>query len=575
MIIKNNFLRKFAILPVILVSLYLSSCDDGQDIVAGKKKVTISGEYLSARFAQSNNNFDKSVGYFKKALSKSPKNTELLKKTYSAMLLAGKINEAITIAVRRKDIDDDDVLANVLVAIKLMKQQKFDDASILFEAISQKNTNRRNEVAGIVAPIFLAWNNAALGKYSEANVIMDEIVEIYALPFMEYHAAMIKDDAGLFKGAEELYDEVISRSLNYNQAYKISNFYKKIGNEKKASFTMDKFKEEYPDFVFGEYEKRKVNKEYSREEKSINGAANILREMAHLAFRSTNLNSAIIYLRLSLYLNPDSPYTNITLATALSKHSLYEESNIFYTKIPKNSSLYTEAQISIAENYEALGKDDIAFSMLEALSKEQNKTEPLFALADIYLINKKFSEASVVLSQALSQLTSYKKNNWVDFYKRGMAYERIGEWKKAESDFNKALELQPNQPDVVNYLAYSWLVKGINIQKAEWMLKTAILNRPNDAHILDSYGWALFKAGKYNESVKYLDKATMIMPYDPTVNDHLGDVFWRTGRYLEAKYQWERALIFEPELEEEEKIRAKLERGLPRVASLKEYIFAH
>jgi Flp pilus assembly protein TadD len=123
--------------------------------------------------------------------------------------------------------------------------------------------------------------------------------------------------------------------------------------------------------------------------------------------------------------------------------------------------------------------------------------------------------------------------------------------------------LEPNQPDVLNYLAYSWLMMNKNIKQAREYLDTALAARPDDAHIIDSVGWAQYMSGEFNASVSSFEKAVELMPEDPTVNDHLGDAYWRVNRQTEAKFQWQRALNFKPEADMAENIRRKLDQGLP------------
>jgi Flp pilus assembly protein TadD len=126
-----------------------------------------------------------------------------------------------------------------------------------------------------------------------------------------------------------------------------------------------------------------------------------------------------------------------------------------------------------------------------------------------------------------------------------------------------ALTLEPNQPDVLNYLAYSWLVMNKNIVRAREYLDIAVEMRPDDAHIIDSAGWAYYLSGDFNKAVEYLEKAAGIIPDDATINDHLGDAYWRVGREVEARYQWQRALQFDPEEAAAKAIREKLKSGLP------------
>ena len=158
--------------------------------------------------------------------------------------------------------------------------------------------------------------------------------------------------------------------------------------------------------------------------------------------------------------------------------------------------------------------------------------------------------------------TPLSHNNWVNFYVRGISYERLKMWDKAEADFKKSLELAPDQPQVLNYLAYSWVERKENLEEATDMLLRALDQTPDDPHIIDSVGWAYYVSGNYTEALKYLDKAADILPSNATINEHLGDVLWRLKRRNEARFQWRKALQFEHEKEREAILTDKIENGI-------------
>jgi Flp pilus assembly protein TadD len=129
-------------------------------------------------------------------------------------------------------------------------------------------------------------------------------------------------------------------------------------------------------------------------------------------------------------------------------------------------------------------------------------------------------------------------------------------------DFQKALELNPDQPQVLNYLGYSWVDQGVNLEAGMEMIKKAVELRPKDGYIVDSLGWAYYRLGRFDEAVKHLERAIELRPEDPTINDHLGDAYWKVGRELEARFQWSHARDLKPEPEDLVKIEAKLKDGL-------------
>ena len=168
--------------------------------------------------------------------------------------------------------------------------------------------------------------------------------------------------------------------------------------------------------------------------------------------------------------------------------------------------------------------------------------------------NEKFKESikyySIILNEISQSHDLYAKAT----DGRGIAYERMGDWTKAEKDFLNSLKVKPNQAYVINYLAYSWIEKGINIERSLQMLEKANQIKANDGYITDSLGWALYKLKKYNEAMKYLQLAVILMPSDPIVNDHYADVLWMNGKKIQARYYWKYVLKLEKankELKEE------------------------
>lgn len=158
-----------------------------------------------------------------------------------------------------------------------------------------------------------------------------------------------------------------------------------------------------------------------------------------------------------------------------------------------------------------------------------------------------------------------KAGDWTIFFQRGIAYERLKKWEQAEPNFQKALELNPEQPQVLNYLGYSWVDMNRNLDEGLDMIRRAVELRPDDGYVVDSLGWAYYRMGRFDDSVTELERAVQLRAGDSTINDHLGDAYWRVGRKLEAVYQWNRALISEGEDVNPEKIKEKIANGLPPV----------
>ena len=145
-----------------------------------------------------------------------------------------------------------------------------------------------------------------------------------------------------------------------------------------------------------------------------------------------------------------------------------------------------------------------------------------------------------------------------------MVNERLDAWPEAEADFRAALELNPDNPSVLNYLGYSMVDRGIteNYDEALGMIETAVAERPDSGAIVDSLAWVYYKLGRYQDAVGPMERAAELEPNDPIISDHLGDVYWMVGRETEARFQWRRAQSFDPDEETAARIRRKLEVGL-------------
>lgn len=240
-----------------------------------------------------------------------------------------------------------------------------------------------------------------------------------------------------------------------------------------------------------------------------------------------------------------------------------------YERMPATSPLKRNAQIQLATNLDAADRSEEAIKILRGVTTEDPKDiEAIMALGNVQRGRKKFSDCALTYSQGIDALPktnekSSEKSQWISYYYRGICEERSKQWQKAEVNMRKALELQPEQPHVLNYLGYSWIDQGVNLDEGMKMIKRAVDQRPDDGYIVDSLGWAYYRIGNFEEAVKNLERAIDLKPEDPTINDHLGDAYWRVGRTLEAKFQWAHARDLKPEAEELPKIEAKIENGLP------------
>ena len=234
-----------------------------------------------------------------------------------------------------------------------------------------------------------------------------------------------------------------------------------------------------------------------------------------------------------------------------------------YRSIPAGSDYAWAAQLRAASGLADLDRQDEAIAALNAMADERpGRIDAASALGDAFRMDERYEEAAAAYDMAIGRLAIVEDRHWRLFYVRGIAFERLGEWPKAEADFLRALELEPDQPLVLNYLGYTWVEQGRNLDEARTMIEKAIELRPDDGYIVDSLGWVAYRLGDFEEAVYQLELAVELVPGDPIINDHLGDAYWQVGRLNEARFQWRRVLTLEPEDELADQIRRKLADGL-------------
>ena len=206
---------------------------------------------------------------------------------------------------------------------------------------------------------------------------------------------------------------------------------------------------------------------------------------------------------------------------------------------------YYDAQLQISDLQERSGQIDQALTTLSLVSEQRNSFELQVQIGDIARRNEEYKKALEAYQKAFDlQEQEGSSIPWSLYYSRGIVYERLDEWDKAEIDLKKALELEPEHPYILNYLGYSWADQNKNLDQSLEMITKAVHLLPEDGYIVDSLGWVYYRMERYSEAVAPLEKAVELLPDDPTINDHLGDAYWKVGRKHEARFQWKRALSF-------------------------------
>jgi tetratricopeptide (TPR) repeat protein len=381
---------------------------------------------------------------------------------------------------------------------------------------------------------------------------------------MTYHVALINEYAGYPEEASRNYAilQANASALPSRIAQGLLNYLERKGQTEAVAKVMEAYRGSHPDAP--------VELSGSAEVKPLvsnvkEGVAELLYGMASL-YGALNANAdATAHLRLALYLRPDLTAGYYMLGMLQEQSKYLADALESYGKVPQGDVLYRRAQLRSAMVEFRMGQEKDAFKRLDVLQKADTKSyDALLARGDLLREQKQYRLAASTYTQALARIAEPRPEHWHIFYARGIAYERAQDWARAEPDLLKALELNPDHPEVMNYLGYSWLVQGGDVERAKNMIAAALEQQPENPAIIDSMGWALFTEGDYDQAQIFIEQALEMMPKDATINDHLGDIYWRLGRHIEAKYQWERALIFNPEeAGQKEAIERKLQEGLP------------
>ena len=297
----------------------------------------------------------------------------------------------------------------------------------------------------------------------------------------------------------------------------------------------------------------------------LEGMAEAYYIFAALLANNTSVTFNLLNVQAAVALRPGHVESLILGAELLESQNQFDLAGGLLARIPVDDPAFFGAEIERAQILEASDREDEAIETLADLTEaEPNELSVWTSYADALRRQERFDEAVVAYDAAIDLLPEVATRNWVLFYARGIAHERSGFWTEAESDFRRALELNPENPDVLNYLGYGLVEERVNLDEALDMIERAVDARPDDGYITDSLGWALYRLGRTDEAVAPMERAVSLRPLDPLINDHLGDVLWATGRKREARFQWRRALSLDPE-EEEDRIRRKLAVGLDMV----------
>jgi tetratricopeptide (TPR) repeat protein len=524
------------------------------------------GSYLAGRHAQHEHQYGAAAEYFGRALAQDPNDVDLINKTFLFDTSEGRIAEALRLAQRITQADPAAPLPNLVLAVERLKAGDYAGAAAHVDVLPNDGIQR------FVTPLIVAWTKIGQGQPEAAATALTRLKDVQGFaPLVDFHAGLIADYGGRVAEAEAAYQRVMqSTTRGWRTVETLGSLYERSGRVDQARALYQRFIAENADsdmVVVAMARLSAGEKPTPRIASAADGAAEALFDIASILNQSETADLSLIYGRLAVELKPDFPLAALLVGDILETQHRPAEALAIDRSIDVRSPYGWSARLRAAANLQALDKTDEAISVLKAMAAERpDRMQPLVQLGDIQRGNSRFADAVEAYDQAVARMGKQDARQWVIFYSRGIALERAGQWPRAEADLLHALELQPEQPLVLNYLGYSWVEKNQHLADAMRMIERAVQLRPNDGYIVDSLGWAFYRLGNFTQASRYLEHAAELRPEDPTINDHLGDAYWQTGRVVEARNQWRRALQFGPEAADAKSIGSKLDNGIKKPA---------
>jgi tetratricopeptide (TPR) repeat protein len=524
---------------------------------------SLSGNFLAAIVASSARDTLAASTFFREALREDARNRDLVERAFVSALANGNEGDAFALARRVLAHDSKNALANLTRGVDLIKAHKYGEARAALTRGGRESQREHD----ITATLLAAWSYAGAKDLRRALATLDKLAEPAFGPFRDYHAALIADVSGDKAEAERRYQAVYAAERSTPRlvdAY--ARFLASRGDRDGARRVYKAFDELLPNhpLIAAGVADLDAGKPLAPLVRTVEeGAGEALYTLGAVGGRQGDELASLIYMRLSLFLAPQNAAAIVMLGDVYERLKQEEAAIEVYEGVPEASPLRVSADIQSALLLETLGKSKEASEHLQSIvSANPKSVEALTALGNLQRSRKLFAESTHTYSRVLDLQQKSDKSQWLLYYYRGIANERSKNWPNAEADLKKALELNPDQPLVLNYLGYSWVDQGLNLDEAFKMLRRAVDLKQRDGYIVDSLGWAYFRLGRYDDAVRELEKAIELKPSDPVINDHLGDAYWRIGRKLEAQFQWNHARDMNPEPDDLPKILDKIKNGL-------------
>ena len=551
-------------LALFVITFLFTSHSKSLDNFARADRVS---DYFAGILSLNENEYEKSYKFFRKLDGLETSHPDYSAKYLYSLVNSGNFREAFNFSKKLERQNVNIFESRLVLGVYYLKYSKLDLAKENF--LKAKET-KRSILNDYVTNSLNNWSNL---KTSNLNNSMIEIKKI------DERFENLKKIQNIFlncyydsPNTENLYKELISNKKTdfsrYNYFY--ASFMANLGKIKEAKQIVNSALKSYPRNLKLNQFKEDLNENKNISIFNCKKEAHVSAEILYITANALSSQSIYplsnFYLNLSKFLNEDFHSYDTLLAENFYKIENFKEAKKIYNSISKKGEAYSwYSAKQLARIYLQEEKKEKAIKILSNTYENLGNKEiyETFDFAEFLKNNEKFRESIKFYSEIINNV----KNDHPLYAEatdgRGVAYERIGEWENAEKDLLASLKANPDQAYVINYLAYSWIEQGVKIEQSLSMLEKANKLRSNDPYIIDSLGWALFKLKRFKESKKYLQLAVRLMPGDPIVNDHYGDVLWKNGNEIQARYYWNYVLNLEKAKDDLKKvIEEKLTKGL-------------
>ncbi len=546
------FKLKKLILQTIFFNIFLlTSACYSLDKYYGGESVS---NYFSGIISLDGNKYTESYNFLKKLNNLEDSHSKYSMLYIETLVNNSRINEAFRYSKKLKNKEINFFQSDIVVVSKFIKNNSFSKADDYLLSINRNNFTPLQELLTKVISSWVQVDKLKL-NYVESQKIFQLISPKYKNikrinnVFLNCYFDTPNTDAKF----QNLINDKTTDFSRYTFFY--ANYLQEKNLSKKAHLVLKTKLMDVPrNLLLNQLhlDIKNERKNYLQNNFSCKNISNIIAELFYLTANALSTQTIYsisnFYINLAKYLNQNFFSYNTLLAENYMMTEDYQKAKKIYLLLKKfgeNYSWHSSKQIALMDLENS--KINESVRMLENSYRNLNSPSlyQTYDFAQFLKNNQKFNKSIKYYSKVIKNISKSHELYPKAKDGRGIAYEQSGEWKKAEKDFIDSLKAKPNQAYVINYLAYSWIEKGIKIEKSLKMLEEANRLRSNDGYITDSLGWALYKLKKYDRAKKYLKKAVQLMPSDPIVNDHFADILWMSGEKLQARYYWKYVLNLE------------------------------